>query len=239
MKKYLLALAVVIAMAGVAVADVHDPHKPVDKPTKPAIEKVSSDMVIVVKSTDIKPSNPVVKVEEVTAKTSKDMADQLNNLWSTDGFVSSDIIIGGAKLDKIVTPLTYFTLNATSNDLSKDISLDIAVAISWDEFVKGGAVPAAFMKAARDSKSPDITIGGKVHTVSKDKWQGDPHVVVAKSGDFAKVTIYGPSYFFASPRKVILTKTTAVPGGGSSSGCNVGFAPMALLLGLPLFFLKK
>lgn len=45
------------------------------------------------------------------------------------------------------------------------------------------------------------------------------------------------NYFTAN--KIFITKSSKVDEGGGGGGCSLGFAPMALLLGLPLFFLRK
>ena len=223
MKKYLLALAVVIAMAGVAVADVHDPHNPQD-PTKPHVTPVVSADIVVIE----KPTTTTQSVDITVSSDKTELANAINDLISKDNFVPTYVYVEGKSIDKIVTPVTLFQMTASSADL---VSVDkMEIIISMD----ATKVNAAFMQAHYNGTilSQDV--------VAKN-WYGAPIVVTESiSSDKAvKITVNGPKFFFTTA-DVVLAKTTAVSGGSSSSsGCNVGFAPMALLLGLPLFFLKK
>lgn len=228
MKKFLvslLAVAVVLSMAGVVLAaDPHDPHNPTDDPTKPSVKPVTSGDVVVIE----KPTTTTKSVDITVSSDKAEVADAINKLITGNNFIPSYVYVGGKSLDKIVNPVTMFQMNAISSDLASVDKMEIIVSMDATQ------INAAFMQAhhAGTILSLDVVAGS---------WYGDPIVTAeAISDDKAvKVTVNGPQYFFTTA-DVVLAKTTATStGGGSSSGCNVGFAPMALLLGLPLFFLKK
>jgi Synergist-CTERM protein sorting domain-containing protein len=231
MKKFLvslLAVAVVLSMAGVVLAaDPHDPHNPTDDPTKPSVKPVTSGDVVVIE----KPTTTAEKVSfDVLDK--GDMADAINNLISTDNFIPSYVYVGGKSLDKIVTPATMFQMSAVSSDLASVDKMEIIVSMDATK------VNAAFMQAHYDGT---LLINKTSYDLKAKSWYGDPVVTAeAISDDKAvKVTVNGPKYFFTTADGVLAKTTATSSGSDSSSGCNVGFAPMALLLGLPLFFLKK
>ncbi|SMG16638.1 Synerg-CTERM sorting domain-containing protein [Dethiosulfovibrio salsuginis] len=220
MKKYLLALAVVIAMAGVAVANVYDdPHNP-----------ASAD------------SDVDVKIDSTIVVTSADFAG--------DQSVSMDFgaMILDASFDSVVVSFDKTTVRRdSSSDVTAvavfTVSADSAQAKSADKlsFTIKNVDTNKFTSAYMRAKSSDSFVsGGTTYPIVSGEWHGAPVVSldILTSRD-AKITVNKPGNFF-SENPIVLAKTTPVhTGGSSSSGCNVGFAPMALLLGLPLFFLKK
>jgi Synergist-CTERM protein sorting domain-containing protein len=119
------------------------------------------------------------------------------------------------------------------------LSVDVAIA-SGDPLVLGLSMDwnSSYQAFLRAHTSGKVSVDKKTYNVSKDNWRGKPVVSLAESGDLVKLSIYSPDLFFSS-NDVVIAKVAAPVSSGSSSGCNVGFAPMALLLGLPLFFLKK
>ncbi|MCF4113118.1 MULTISPECIES: Synerg-CTERM sorting domain-containing protein [Dethiosulfovibrio] len=232
MKKFLvslLAVAVVLSMAGVVLAaDPHDPHNPTDDPTKPSVKPVTSGDVVVIE----KPTTTTKSVDITVSSDKTEVADAINKLITGNNFIPSYVYVGGKSLDKIVTPATMFQMSAVSSDLASVDKMEIIVSMDATK------VNAAFMQAHYDGT---LLIDKTSYDLKAKSWYGDPVVTAeAISDDKAvKVTVNGPKYFFTTA-DVVLAKTTATSSGGdSSSGCNVGFAPMALLLGLPLFFLKK
>ena len=228
MKKYLLALAVVVAMAGVAVADVHDPHNPQD-PTKPHVKPVVSADIIVVPTPTV---TGVPGKVDVVVPGKEDSVKKINDLISNGSFKPVSIHVDGKSLDKVVEPVVTFAISADSASWDSTSPDKMVIVVSVD----ATKANSAFMRA---SKNGTISVD-KSYAIKSGDWYGTPVVSTKAISDNKgiEITVNKPWHFFTSS-DIVLAKSSPVATGGSSSGCNVGFAPMALLLGLPLFFLKK
>ncbi|EFC90799.1 hypothetical protein Dpep_0773 [Dethiosulfovibrio peptidovorans DSM 11002] len=231
MKKFLvslLAVAVVLSMAGVVLA-VDTGHAGHTDPTTPGVKTPTSEDVTVI-STDVLKDAPV-GVELVVADMESDPEKLATELANLPGFTSNDIFIDDDNKvaeGQRVTPVTKLPLSV--DVASVDDPLVLGLSMDWN------ASYQAFLRAHTSGK---VSVDKKTYTVSKDNWRGKPVVSLAESGDLVKLSIYSPDLFFSSNDVVIAKVEAPASSGSSSSGCNVGFAPMALLLGLPLFFLKK
>lgn len=230
MKKFLvslLAVAVVLSMAGVVLA-ADTGHAGHDY-TKPGVKTPTSKDVTVI-STDVLKDKPV-GVELVVADMESDPEKLATELANLPGFTSNDIFIDDDKKvaeGQTVTPVIKLPLSV--DVASVDDPLVLGLSMDWDSSYQ------AFLRAHTSGK---VSVDKKTYNVSKDNWRGKPVVSLAESGDLVKLSIYSPDLFFSSNNVVIAKVAAPASSGSSSSGCNVGFAPMALLLGLPLFFLKK
>lgn len=230
MKKYLLALAVVVAMAGVAVA-AHEPQPIPPVPVKPEnVIVISKDNASVGGSGGVSVDIRFDKISADKDSFAKQLESEAKKKFDGKKVVLVDSGIDGSKsYDK--APVTFIPLSVDTT-----VSWDTTITIDLKSFdmaqFKGGTAQAMMLA----TKSHDKIVAGNVYT--------DPYVVFSpKSSDKsvvdAKITIKNARAFFSENEVFVYKFSEQQQGGSSSSGCNVGFAPMALLLGLPLFFLKK
>jgi|GEM_PF-6660285 len=233
MKKFLvslLAVAVVLSMAGVVLA-ADTGHAGHDY-TKPGVKTPTTEIVKPISSGDIDVSSAPAEAGVTVRDTPATSADLVTALEKLENFSSNDIIIGaGEKVaaSKTVTPVTLIPLTVTSSDKLPSPFI-FTVSMDWDD---------TYMAFLRAHRTGSADVKGKSYDVTSGDWYGDPIVAFKKSGDKPTISIYTPTLFFSDNDVVIAKVAAPASSGSSSSGCNVGFAPMALLLGLPLFFLKK
>ncbi|NCC97786.1 MAG: SYNERG-CTERM sorting domain-containing protein, partial [Synergistales bacterium] len=240
-----LAATLVVSVAGSVFADTTDPHAP----KQPDVNKPTVEQVFVVSSADVKPiglpdavSNDV-KVGESMPTTPAEVVAALDKVISGGSFTSADIIINDKPLAEgqvAVTPVGVVPMTVSSDALKAAgvEKLVIEVPAKSTSF-KGN--PGATLRAKKDAT---VKVEGKDVAVKTGNWYGEPIVTAAWTSDAKttlRLTIYGYENFFSAADVVLvdIQKVEAPAPASSGGGCNVGFAPLALLLAAPLFFLKK
>lgn len=148
---------------------------------------------------------------------------------------------------KVVTPETVTVQGATNVPAVSALAANDVPASGAKYDITPGTKPMllqgfvlSFDHAA--GASGDITISGDVNSEIKFAWittNANPNNLYRYdvAGKVIKNVNYDTHF---SSAKVVLGKEVATPtGGGSSSGCNAGFAGLLLLAAAPLLYFRK
>ena len=113
------------------------------------------------------------------------------------------------------------------------------VKINVTGYTAGTAVTISFANYT-DTNTTDLYAFIKAHTASGDysvgKFYGFKCTVTDKVLSF---TVDKPEVFFTENTVVLATVKTVPTGGGSSGGCNAGYAGLLLFAAVPFLFRKK
>ena len=141
------------------------------------------------------------------------------NIDTPSGFVAADIYLPTETANK-VSVMTNVKISVTGYTASTPLTISFA---NYTGTTTTGLY--AFIKAK--TTSGDYTSGG---------FYG--FACTVSSAKVLSFTVDKPKVFFTE-NVVVIAKVETVPTGGSSGGCNAGYAGLLLLAAVPFFFRKK
>lgn len=141
------------------------------------------------------------------------------NLDTPDGFDAADIYLPTDTANK-VSVMTNLKIDVSGHTTGSPVTISFA---NYTGTTTTGLY--AFIKAK--TTSGDYTSGG---------FYG--FACTVSSAKVLSFTVDKPEVFFTK-NEVVIAKVETVPTGGSSGGCNAGYAGLLLLAAVPFFFRKK
>lgn len=123
----------------------------------------------------------------------------------------------------------------TANKVS--VMTNLKVNVSY--YTAGSPVTISFANYT-DTRTTDLYAFIKAKTTSGDYTAGEFYgfACTVSSAKVLSFTVDKPEVFF-TVKEVVIAKVETVPTGGSSGGCNAGYAGLLLLAAVPFFFRKK
>ena len=140
------------------------------------------------------------------------------NLDTPDGFDAADIYLPTETANKVAV-MTNVRINVTGHTPGSPVTISFA---NYNDTRTTDLY--AFIKA-------NLTASG----YTADKFYDFECTV---SNHVLSFTVDKPEVFFTE-NEVVIAKVETVPTGGSSGGCNAGYAGLLLLAAVPFFFRKK